>query len=120
MDENYSPHDEVIKPKVIEFESPLMADAYEAAQAYQKILETSATADVCTCHWHDVTSIGKPPMKIMGNTSPDCRVHSREGHLLGFVKFLQQRERWSLRYNPPEPDPEAVTLDVQSTKHGTN
>ena len=117
MDTNWQPS-EADMARGIVFETEQEASLWDAALAFTKILETSATDDVCLCGWKEVM-IGDNPKRILGNTHPLCPCHSREGVLIAFVESLKTLPQWKVIFNPSDPDPNGVTLEVQSTAQGS-
>jgi hypothetical protein len=96
------------------FETEEEEALWDAALSYRRVLESAPTLDVCLCQWTELK--GK---KVLGNTHPMCPVHSREGVLVGFIECLKTLPQWVVTFKPSEPDPNGVTLEVQSAAQGS-
>lgn len=114
LTEPHEAHEGVLTAHGIVFDSEEAAALWDAALSYRKVMESAPTLDVCLCQWTELK--GK---KVLGNTHPLCPVHSREGVLVGFIECLKTLPQWTVVFKPSEPDPNGVTLEVQSTAQGS-
>lgn len=61
---------------------------------YVKALETGPTIDHCLCKFREVTPAGSMQKQyVMEETHEDCPVHTREGFLLGFLRFTAMQAK---------------------------
>lgn len=88
-------------------------ELYAQAIQFTKDIATKATDEICLCEWKQVGAA-----KVMGNTNEECPVHSREGFLAAFVRFLMGQQGWTIAYEPPvirkTPD-EWLAIEAENT-----
>jgi hypothetical protein len=79
----------------------LHPDERELILGYIAMLETGTTRDHCLCQWSEVFK-GK---FRRGDAHEDCPIHTKEGFLLGFLKFT------TMLYNESNMCVHGVTFD---------
>ena len=62
---------------------------------YVRALEVERTDEWCTCEWivhpDDMNKARGLRRKRRGETSLDCPIHTKEGFLIGFIKYVNKR-----------------------------
>ena len=65
-------------------------DALKALIAeYVKTIEIGKTDEVCLCEWHNIPLPNGQVGKTLKTVNLECPVHTKEGLLLGFIKWLK-------------------------------
>lgn len=71
-------------------------ELFDSVGKYVRYIETAKTRDTCKCHTEvhpDDAKLpaGEPRRLRVIHISLECPVHSREGYLLGYFKFMERR-----------------------------
>lgn len=68
------------------------------AREYVSWLETAITEQVCKCAWLDSGRLGPNgrPLRALSHAHPSCQVHTKEGRIIGFLKWAEEHKGLTL------------------------